>query len=107
MQNFSFGLIYLAQAVLVYFFEDYEFLTQERMFVAMFALMFGVFAYVQAFQHVQDKDKALEAARRMFVIMKKPSEIDTMGLDQKDARKISQGTFKGKIEFRNVWFRYP
>ena len=51
------------------------------MFVAMFALMFGVFAYVQAFQHVQDKDKALEAARRMFVIMKKPSEIDTMGTD--------------------------
>ena len=49
MQNFSFALIYLAQAVLVYYFPDYEFLTQERMFVAMFALMFGVFAYVNAF----------------------------------------------------------
>ena len=42
-------MIYLAQAVLVYYFPDYEFLTQERMFVAMFALMFGVFAYVNAF----------------------------------------------------------
>ena len=46
MQNFAFALIYLAQAVLVYYFEDYEYLTKERMFVAMFALMFGVFAYV-------------------------------------------------------------
>ena len=93
MQNFSFALIYLAQAVLVYFFPDYKFLTQERMFVAMFSLMFGVFAYVQAFSHVQDKDKALENARRMFVIMKKPSEIDALHDDQANAKKIYPSHF--------------
>ena len=82
MQNFSFALIYLAQAVLFYYFPDYKFISQERIFVAMFALMFGVFAFVNAFNHVQDKDKALENARRMFVIMKKPSEIDALHEDQ-------------------------
>ena len=54
----------------------------------MFALMFGVFAFVNAFNHVQDKDKALEAARRMFVIIKKPSEIDALHDDQAQAKKI-------------------
>ena len=86
MQNFSFALIYLAQALLFYYFPDYKFISQERMFVAMFALMFGVFAFVNAFNHVQDKDKALEAARRMFVIIKKPSEIDALHEDQAKAK---------------------
>ena len=37
-----------------------------------------------------------------------PSEIDAVEIDQ-DAtkRKISPDTLQGKIEFRNVWFRYP
>ena len=93
MQNFSFALIYLAQALLFYYFPDYKFLTKERMFVAMFSLMFGVFAYVQAFGHVQDKDKALENARKMFIIMKKPSEIDALHEDQAKKKEIQYSAF--------------
>jgi hypothetical protein len=46
MKNFSFGMIYLAQAVLVYFFEDYEYVSQERIFTATFALLFAAFAFI-------------------------------------------------------------
>ena len=34
MKNFAFGIIYITQAVLLYYFEDYEFLTQKRIFTA-------------------------------------------------------------------------
>ena len=34
MKNFAFGIIYMTQAVLLYYFEDYEYLTQKRIFTA-------------------------------------------------------------------------
>lgn len=37
--------------------------------------------------------------------MKKPSQIDTLALDQEKGK--TEGSFSGRIEFRNVWFRYP
>lgn len=48
----------------------------ERMFAAMFALMFGVFTFAQAFEHLQDKEKAMENARSMFELIETPSKID-------------------------------
>ena len=104
MQNFAFGIIYLVQAVLVYNYPDYEYLEPERMFISMFSLMFGVFAYVQAFAHVQDKDKALMSARAMFELIFTRSEINAMSTEGKS---IPHGSLQGRIEFRNVWFRYP
>ena len=68
--------------------------------------MFGVFAYVQAFQHTQDKDKALEVARRMFQTIKRPSQIDALAPGQASATPIA-ADFSGRIEFKDVWFRYP
>ena len=35
------------------------------------------------------------------------SKIDVMAEDQAQARQIVPSTFKGEIEFKEVWFRYP
>ena len=35
------------------------------------------------------------------------SKIDVMAQDQAQARQIVPSTFKGEIEFKEVWFRYP
>ena len=43
----------------------------------------------------------------MFEIMRRPSEIDALHSNQDKAKKIAPGSFRGKIEFKNVWFRYP
>jgi ATP-binding cassette, subfamily B (MDR/TAP), member 1 len=77
------------------------------MFTAMFTLMFGVFSFVHAMQGVQDKDKVVECARKMYAMITTPSPIDPLAPSQKDKRFISEGSLRGKIEFRNVWFRYP
>lgn len=52
MQNFAFGIIYLVQAYLVYYYEGAEVLKPDRMFTAMFTLMFGVFSFVSAMSTV-------------------------------------------------------
>lgn len=107
MQNFAFGIIYLVQAYLVYYYEGAEVLKPDRMFTAMFTLMFGVFSFVHAMTTVQDKDKAIESARKMYEIIATPSPIDPLASDQLNKKSIVKGNLKGKIEFRNVWFRYP
>lgn len=76
MQNFAFAIIYLVQAYLIYYFEGADVLKPDRMFTAMFTLMFGVFSFVHAMATVQDKDKAIETARKMYQIIAVPSPID-------------------------------
>jgi ATP-binding cassette subfamily B (MDR/TAP) protein 1 len=41
--------------------------------------------------------------------MEQPSEIDAIGMDEQQNMQPKNVNFdvKGKIEFRNVWFRYP
>jgi len=36
-----------------------------------------------------------------------PSQINALEEAQEKAVKINMETFRGKIEFKNVWFRYP
>jgi len=35
-----------------------------------------------------------------------PSKINAMGYVE-EAKKVDPKTFRGEIEFQNVWFRYP
>lgn len=52
--------------------------------------------------------KAFSAARKIFAIMDEPSKIDAKAISQKsDTVKIKPENMKGKIEFKDVWFRYP
>lgn len=42
--------------------------------------------------------------------MEQPSEIDAIGMDEDQNVEMPQNmniNVKGKIEFKNVWFRYP
>lgn len=52
MQNGAFGVLYLVQAFLVYYFEGYEPIEPKNMFTAMFSVMFGVFTAVQAMAQI-------------------------------------------------------
>ena len=46
MKNMSFGILYLGQALLNYYFNGYEVIEPGNMFLAMFSLMFGLFGYL-------------------------------------------------------------
>ena len=43
----------------------------------------------------------------MFTITEAPSKIDALAPEEEKKTRIVAGKFKGKIEFRDVWFRYP
>lgn len=78
------------------------------MFVSMFALMFGLMTFAQAFQHIADAPAALENARRMFLMIETPSKNDIMAIEQESKKRITASSpFNGKITFKDVWFRYP
>ena len=48
MKNFAFGIIYLVIGILNYYFDNVGVLRPDKMFIAMFSLMFGIFSYLQA-----------------------------------------------------------
>jgi ATP-binding cassette, subfamily B (MDR/TAP), member 1 len=52
--------------------------------------------------------KANAAADKVFLITDSKSEIDPLGPEEENKLRIPlDESFKGEIEFRNVWFRYP
>jgi ABC-type multidrug transport system fused ATPase/permease subunit len=81
-------------------------------------MMFGAFATGQATAFGPDANKATLAAEKIFKITETPSEIDTLEeqskmnsesseQDEKKNISIIPQEFRGEIEFRDVWFRYP
>jgi ATP-binding cassette subfamily B (MDR/TAP) protein 1 len=55
-----------------------------------------------------DAGKAMVAAQNVFRIMETESSINAIDMDKsKTGKRISLHDVKGKVEFRNVWFRYP
>ena len=53
-------------------------------------------------------DKALAAAKRIFKIVETESEINAVQMDEDKTKIIlDKSTVKGRIEFQDVWFRYP
>jgi ATP-binding cassette subfamily B (MDR/TAP) protein 1 len=53
--------------------------------------------------------KAKGAAARIFEIVDFPSSIDAVAIDseQEKIRIKNVEEVNGKVEFQNVWFRYP
>lgn len=74
--------------------------------MAMFAMMFGAFAAGQANQFGPDMGKGRKAATNIFSYIELPSTINAVDIPD-SARQINPETFRGEIEFRDVWFRYP
>ena len=73
----------------------------------MFCLLFGAFTAGNALQFGPDVVKAKQAALKVYAIVDRPSKIDVMGEAQKSRTSINKDTFRGEIEFVDVWFRYP
>ena len=76
------------------------------MWIAMYTIIYGGFTAGQANQWGPDISKGTKAALKVFKVIDKPSEIDAMDVEE-SAVKILPNEFKGKIQFRDVWFRYP
>lgn len=80
----------------------------ENVFIALFALMFGASHAGTAAAFGPDTGKALAAATTVFRIIDEPSVIDAVAIDKDESKKhISTKEVQGKIEFKDVWFRYP
>lgn len=77
-------------------------------FVAMFAIMFGASQAGGAASYGPDMGKAQVAADTIFKIIEHPTKINAVEINKDENKiRISSDACKGKIEFRNVWFRYP
>jgi ATP-binding cassette, subfamily B (MDR/TAP), member 1 len=78
----------------------------ENVFEATFAMMFGAFAAGQANQFGPDMGKARRAGLKIFGFIELPTKINAVDIPE-DAIDIDPTTFKGDIEFKDIWFRYP
>ena len=112
MTNVLFGALYYASARLAYHHPKYQ---GEKIWLCLFSMMFGAFATGQATAFGPDSNKAVSAAEKIFKITETPSEIDPMEelpktyfeTEPKKNVPIIPEEFRGEIEFRDVWFRYP
>jgi len=76
----------------------------------MFIFIFGAFTAAQSSSMGPDIQKAKKAALKIFQIMRRPSEIDVLdneGNYTSQGNAVDAKSFKGEIEFKDVWFRYP
>jgi Fe-S cluster assembly ATPase SufC len=69
-------------------------------------MMFGAYAAGRANQYGPDMGKAKEAGTTIFSCIETPSKINAVDIPD-EAIHINPKTFRGEIELRNVWFRYP
>lgn len=83
-------------------------LDPDAVFTALFAIMFGASHAGTAQGFGPDMGKAKVAADRIFKIIEHPSQINAIEMDEKkQGKSIDLATFEGRVEFNNVWFRYP
>ena len=102
--------MYLASAEIYYKWPTETSTQYDRMYIAMFIFIFGAFTAAQSSSMGPDIQKAKKAALKIFQIMRRPSEIDVLQNDGSYTQKgndVNAATFKGEIEFKDVWFRYP
>ena len=69
-------------------------------------MQFGAFAAGQAQQYGPDLGKAKKAAIKIFSYIDLQSKINAVDI-RNDAISVTPLGFQGKIEFKDVWFRYP
>jgi len=85
---------------------DYEYTRPDKTFIAMFLIIFGGFSAAGASAMGPDIKKAKRAAIKIFTTIRLPSKIDVMSDDLASKTAVTKD-FRGKIEFKDVWFRYP
>ena len=96
------SLLFYVGALFVY----YIGIESENMFLAIFIIMLSSFGAGQAQQFAPSAAKGKRAAYRIFSIIDEESELDPFAKNEGQI-EASNDTFRGDIEFRDVWFRYP
>lgn len=104
IQYAVFSLLYWAGAKFAM--NDSSIEAGEKVFLATFSMVFGAFAAGQANQFGPDMGKAKKAGSVIFNFIELKSKINAVDIPE-DAVEINPSTFKGEIEFKDVWFRYP
>lgn len=107
LQNGVFAIFYLASAELFAKWPTYEYTSYDKMYIAMFVIIFGFFTAAQSISIGPDVKKAKKAAIKIFYIIARPSRIDVHSEETKAAKPVRAEGFNGEIEFKDVWFRYP
>uniref|UniRef100_A0A7S3CHM5 Uncharacterized protein n=1 Tax=Strombidium rassoulzadegani TaxID=1082188 RepID=A0A7S3CHM5_9SPIT len=79
----------------------------QDQFTAIFSIFYGAAAAGNAQQFGPDVGKAKQAGTKIFNIIDTPSMTKLHDMDRSNNQLVKVGEMKGKIEFRNVWFRYP
>ncbi len=79
-----------------------DLLPQEDMFRAVFALMFGAYGAGQSQSFAPDMGAGKTAAGNILRVINDPSRMDPFASDGEKPSSI-----QGRIEFKNVWFKYP
>lgn len=102
IQYAVFGALYYFGALFMWKYGD----ANDKIFIAIFGMMFAAFQSGQAQQFGPDMGKAKSAAQRIFTYIQTRSRINPMEL-KLGGRVIRNKELKGIIEFKNVWFRYP
>lgn len=83
-------------------------ISPKDVFIALFAIFFGASQAGTAMAMGPDMAKATAAATKIFKIIETPSQINALAIDKDPTKKlIDLSKVEGKIEFKNVWFRYP
>jgi ABC-type multidrug transport system fused ATPase/permease subunit len=72
---------------------------------AFFIILFGLLGVSALFSMGPDRMYSIDSGTKIFKMIDTPTKIDAM--TEESGNEIDIEAFKGKIEFRNVWFRYP
>ena len=81
-------------------------ITPTAFFMAVLVIQGGATQAGFALAAGADLGKALNAVSKVFGIIEYPSRINAFEMDEKKIGQSSEGII-GKIELKNVWFRYP
>lgn len=98
----SYGLLFWSGSKFV---EKYH-ISTEDMFIAIFVIMFAAWGSGQAQQYAPAAGKGKKSAFRIYGIIDEETELDPVAITT-DQVFADVSTFRGDIEFRDVWFRYP
>ena len=106
MYLFVFALLFYFGALLM----RYDGLSFNDLFRAMFGIVFAAFGAGLASTYAGDAGKAKQCCIRIFEMLDMETKIKQVDPIE-DGGRISEvkvpTEVKGRIEFKNVWFRYP
>lgn len=108
MTNVSFGILFMLGSLFTYIYSenDKEPLNPGDVFLAIFAILFGAMEAGNANTFGTDMGKATKATVKVFSVVDIPTKLNPVDIP-KEKILVNKESFKGEIEFKDVWFRYP